>query len=145
MLSSLKAAQEKLSKYYAMIYSIEGDLYESDNPEKDYKRIYRDSLKSLFASYEEKRPEERLRSDVTLIYYLKTRKRRYLRNRTSLRGTLKVRPYEAPLGSFRKTINTSFLYSRALPGILCQSQQLEQEWSVSLTPLGTSVIIDEGL
>jgi hypothetical protein len=27
MLSSLKAAQEKLSKYYAMIYSIEGDLY----------------------------------------------------------------------------------------------------------------------
>ncbi|KAJ5264777.1 hypothetical protein N7505_007570 [Penicillium chrysogenum] len=66
-------------------------------------------------------------------------------NSTSLRDTLKVRPYEAPLGSSRKTMNTSFLYLQALPGMLCQSQQLEQEWSVSLTPLGTFVIIDEGL
>ncbi|OKP09772.1 hypothetical protein PENSUB_4838, partial [Penicillium subrubescens] len=55
------------------------------------------------------------------------------------------RPYEAPLGSFGKTINTSFLYLQALPGMLCRSQQLGQEWSVSLTLLGISTIIDEGL
>jgi hypothetical protein len=84
MLSSLEAAQEKLSKYYAMTDSIEGDLYaigtilapanklqffstkdwESDNPEKDYKKIYCESLESFFASYDEKRPEERLQSDA---------------------------------------------------------------------------------
>lgn len=86
MLSSLEAAQEKLSKYYAMTDRMEGDLYaigtilapanklqffstkewESDDPEKDYKRIYHSSLKSLFTSYEEKCPKERLRSDAIL-------------------------------------------------------------------------------
>lgn len=86
MLSSLEAAQEKLSKYYSMTDRMEGDLcaigtilapanklqffstkdWESDDPEKDYKRIYHGSLKSLFTSYEEKCPEERLRSDAIL-------------------------------------------------------------------------------
>lgn len=87
MLCSFKAAQEKLSKYYAMTDSIEGDLYaigtilalanklqffstkdqESDDQEKDYKKIYRESLKSLFTSYGEKLPEERLQSDAKLL------------------------------------------------------------------------------
>jgi hypothetical protein len=86
MLSSLEAAQGKLSKYYAMTDSIEGDLYaigtipasankfqffstkdwESDDLEKDYKRIYREHLEYFFTSYEAKHPEERLRSDAKL-------------------------------------------------------------------------------
>lgn len=86
MLSSLEAAQEKLSKYYSMTEGTEGDLYaigtilapanklrffsakdwESDDPEKDYKRIYRERLESFFALYDQKRPEERLRSDTEL-------------------------------------------------------------------------------
>ncbi|KAF3394527.1 hypothetical protein F1880_004639, partial [Penicillium rolfsii] len=64
ILSSLEAAQEKLLKYYAITDRIEGDLYAI---KKDYKRIYYSSLKSLFTSYEEKRPEERLQSDAILL------------------------------------------------------------------------------
>ncbi|KAJ5853110.1 hypothetical protein N7534_005653 [Penicillium rubens] len=65
-----------------MTDNIEGDLYaigtilapankpqffstkdwESDDPEKDYKRIYRESLESFFTSYYEKRPEGRLQN-----------------------------------------------------------------------------------
>lgn len=83
MLSSLEAAQEKLSKYYSMTDSVKGDLYaigtvlapanklqffstkdwESDDPEKDWKRIYRESLESFFRSYDERLPRDRLRLD----------------------------------------------------------------------------------
>lgn len=86
MLSSLEAAQEKLSRYYGMTDSIKGDLYaigtilapanklqffstkdwESDDPEKDYKMIYRESLESFFKSYDERLPQDRLRSDGQL-------------------------------------------------------------------------------
>ncbi|KAJ5456103.1 uncharacterized protein N7458_003686 [Penicillium daleae] len=94
MLSSLKAAQEKLLKYYAITDSIEGNLYESNNLEKDYKRIYRESLKSFFTSYDEKRPEERKRSDTILLITIITDADLLFENSTSLRGTLKVKDYK---------------------------------------------------
>lgn len=86
MLSSLEAAQEKLSKYYGMTDSVKGDLYaigtilapanklqffstkdwESDDPEKDYRKIYRESLEYFFRSYNERLPQDKLQSDGPL-------------------------------------------------------------------------------
>jgi hypothetical protein len=87
MLSLLKAAREKLLKYYSMTDNIKGNLYaigtilapanklrffltkdwESDNPVKDYKRIHRKSLESFFKSYNECLPRDRLQLDSQLL------------------------------------------------------------------------------
>jgi hypothetical protein len=40
--------------------------WESDNPEKDYKSIYRESLESFFKSYDKRLPQDRLRLDGQL-------------------------------------------------------------------------------
>lgn len=88
MLSSLKAAKEKLKKYYGDTDDIEGNLYAlgmilapsskmeffstSDwdlDPEigKDYRKEYRESLQSLFERYSQHIPSEMIQPDSQLF------------------------------------------------------------------------------